>query len=402
MVSPVPGKGVSTAYGKRGGHWSCNEDANGNGVHTGADFAAPAGTEVVAARPGSTRHVNYGSAFGNHQLAVHADDGGEDFYAHMSTRVPHGIHVAAGDYVGEVGEEGNATGPHLHFERHPQTGSWNCGNHVNPQPSIDYAAIDHGDVFLSRLAYGTQDSDSVRRLQMHLNVHPLSGGETLPVTGNYFDETDEEVRLCQEQHAFGLDPIGASSVGPGQAAHLFSGCGCVIIDDTQTEENLPEPPETDTYPLGIEYHYSGKPGGTFSFGGTYKPLDVDSWAPPKDGYTLGMLYANVDGSGEFRSRLIREAHGSSEDDPTAYQTHYPKSGDNYLLTHIWFEKGEGGRALHYELQSMDGETMNVGTRYVKFLFIPEEVVTAVAEVGAAYMGIRGAILGAIRLARRIL
>ena len=115
---------------------------------------------------------------------------------------------------------------------------------------------------------------------------------------------------------------------------------------------------------------------------------MPSWGPKKDGLTLGMLYANVDGNGEFRSRLIREDYNGSGEDPTAYQTHYPKSGDNYLLTHVWFESGEANRKLHYELCTMDGETMTVGTRYAKFVTIPWEVVVVVTEVLAVYEAAR--------------
>ena len=43
MTNPVPGYPVSTAYKKRGPYWSCDEDSAGNGVHTGQDYAAPAG-----------------------------------------------------------------------------------------------------------------------------------------------------------------------------------------------------------------------------------------------------------------------------------------------------------------------------------------------------------------------
>ena len=255
--------------------------------------------------------------------------------------------------------------------------------------------MEPGEVYLSKLVYATEDSDSVKRLQQVLNDHPLSGGEPLPITGNYYDETDEEVRLCQQQHGFGNDAAGHSSVGPSQAEHLFAGTGNTVIDDISTDSGSPgptppKPPvsETKTFPLGIEYHYSNKPAGTFTFSGSYKKLDVASWGPKKDGLTLGMLYANVDGSGEFRSRLIREDFNGSGEDPTAYQTHYPKSGDNYLLTHVWFESGEANRKLHYELCTMDGETMNVGTRYAKFVTIPWEVVVVVTEALAVYSAVR--------------
>lgn len=144
MTNPVPGHNISTPYGKRGSYWSCNEDSNGNGIHTGVDYAAPSGTKVVAARDGKVVWCSHGSAFGNHQVEIPVD-GTRDFYAHMRSRVANGTKVKAGDKIGEVGAEGNVTGAHLHFERHKvASGGWSCAIIVNPQPSIDYKASGGG------------------------------------------------------------------------------------------------------------------------------------------------------------------------------------------------------------------------------------------------------------------
>jgi hypothetical protein len=144
VTNPVPGYEVSTPYGLRSTHWSCSPDSRGWGIHTGVDIAAPAGVLVVAARPGRVEHVNFGSAFGGHQLVVVPDGGGgRDFYAHMRSRVTHGKTVRAGDPVGEIGTEGNATGPHLHFERHTvAAGGWACGIVTDPAPSLNYQGSD--------------------------------------------------------------------------------------------------------------------------------------------------------------------------------------------------------------------------------------------------------------------
>lgn len=143
MVNPVPGHSVSTPYGRRGSYWSCYEDRNGDGLHTGNDYAAPIGTLVVAARPGRVVHANHGSAFGSHQVEVLPGDGTRDFYAHLSSRVPHGTRVRTGEPVGRIGAEGNVTGPHLHFERHAiATGGWSCSIIRDPQPSINYQTPD--------------------------------------------------------------------------------------------------------------------------------------------------------------------------------------------------------------------------------------------------------------------
>jgi murein DD-endopeptidase MepM/ murein hydrolase activator NlpD len=140
MTHPVPGFPVSTPFGRRGPHWGCRRDASGQGIHTGADVAAPTGTPVVAARPGVVRHVSYGAAFGTQQVAVQVDaaaGGGADFYAHMASRVGNGARVAAGARVGTVGASGNVTGPHLHFERHVRFGSgWSCDVVTDPGPSL--------------------------------------------------------------------------------------------------------------------------------------------------------------------------------------------------------------------------------------------------------------------------
>lgn len=218
MTMPIPGKRVTTAYGKRGGHWSCRRNSAGQGIHTGADIAAPVGTTVVAMRPGVVNHVNYGSAFGHHQVAVLCSDGTEDFYAHMRMRVADGTHVRAGQKIGEVGVEGNTTGAHLHFERHTRQGHWNCDVVTDPKPSMNYAADDDDSdgVRLSVLKYGNSGPDIVA-LQKALNAHL---GLHIPTTGNYLDQTDAAVRKCQQLHDLGEDAPKHSFVGSNQARHL--------------------------------------------------------------------------------------------------------------------------------------------------------------------------------------
>lgn len=239
MVNPVPGHSVTTGFKKTGSNWTTC------GWHTGQDYAAPSGADIVAARGGTVHYVDYGN-LGNHQFVIRPGDGTEDFYAHTKTRPASGIHVNTGQYVAEVGDEGNATGPHLHFERHSGYG-WSCslmqdpmlshnaggGSSPTPPPaSGGYPAPTSKTIYLSKLRYGQTDSDSVWYLQNVLNGHTLSGGQTLPLTGNYLDETDEEVRLCQDQHfSWAPDPVNGSNVGPDQAAHLFNGLGLTVVND---------------------------------------------------------------------------------------------------------------------------------------------------------------------------
>jgi murein DD-endopeptidase MepM/ murein hydrolase activator NlpD len=231
MVNPVPGRKITTSYGKRGRYWSCFRNSSG-GIHTGADYAAPSGTKVVAARSGTVRWTSYGSAFGSRQFAIRCADGTEDFYAHTRTRPANGKKVKAGEKVAEVGSLGNSTGPHLHFERHKKQGSWNCSVMTNPQPSIDKKATVTATktVRISKLKYGTRNSTAVKKLQRALNAKAASrGGKKIKVTGNYLIATDREVRLCQRKHGYGNDPVKKSSVGMKQAKYLFKGRGITPI-----------------------------------------------------------------------------------------------------------------------------------------------------------------------------
>ncbi|WP_323097406.1 peptidoglycan DD-metalloendopeptidase family protein [Intrasporangium sp. YIM S08009] len=138
MVRPLKTFTLGFGFGARGTLWSCDKNAAGKGIHTGVDLLTDIGVAVFAARPGVARHVDFGNALGEHQVAVEVAGGTVDFYAHMRTRIADGVQVKAGDKIGEVGLEGNTNTPHLHLERHKDTSGWHCGVHVNPQPSIDF------------------------------------------------------------------------------------------------------------------------------------------------------------------------------------------------------------------------------------------------------------------------
>jgi murein DD-endopeptidase MepM/ murein hydrolase activator NlpD len=85
--------------------------------HQGQDVLAPAGTLLVAARGGRVTHRAFQGAAGNY-LVIAADDGTDHVYMHLQgpARVSTGEKVRAGEPIGRVGQTGDATAPHLHFE----------------------------------------------------------------------------------------------------------------------------------------------------------------------------------------------------------------------------------------------------------------------------------------------
>jgi len=83
--------------------------------HSGLDIGAPAGAAVRAAMAGRVSHVGFDDSFGNYLLITH-HSGYRTLYAHLNTvRVKAGAYVATNERIGDVGNTGLSTGPHLHF-----------------------------------------------------------------------------------------------------------------------------------------------------------------------------------------------------------------------------------------------------------------------------------------------
>ena len=88
--------------------------------HAGIDIGAGYGAPVWAADQGTVVYAGDATGYGTLVLISHGTVNGQDLttgYAHMSELdVVQGQQVARGQQVGRVGNEGNSTGPHLHFE----------------------------------------------------------------------------------------------------------------------------------------------------------------------------------------------------------------------------------------------------------------------------------------------
>ncbi|MES2625870.1 MAG: peptidoglycan DD-metalloendopeptidase family protein [Pseudomonadota bacterium] len=87
-------------------------------AHKGTDYAAPAGTPVVATADGKVIFSGRKGSFGKLIVIKH----GEKFetkYAHLkdyARGIKEGAAVHQGQIIGYVGSTGGATGPHLHYE----------------------------------------------------------------------------------------------------------------------------------------------------------------------------------------------------------------------------------------------------------------------------------------------
>ncbi|TFV86004.1 M23 family metallopeptidase [Blastococcus sp. CT_GayMR16] len=119
-ILPVNGARLTSTFGARWGT-----------LHAGIDLAAPMQTPEYAAMDGVVLEAGPASGFG---LAVYIqhENGDVTVYGHMdSILVQAGQVVRASDTIALLGNRGQSTGPHLHFEVH--VGGLN-GEKIDPLP----------------------------------------------------------------------------------------------------------------------------------------------------------------------------------------------------------------------------------------------------------------------------
>ncbi|MDR1058579.1 MAG: M23 family metallopeptidase [Treponema sp.] len=94
--------------------------------HAAVDMAAPSGTSIKSVMDGRVASIGYNSVYGNFIILSH-DGGYQTLYAHLSAvTVKKDGRVIQGAKIGEVGNTGYSTGPHLHFA------AYKNGRAINP------------------------------------------------------------------------------------------------------------------------------------------------------------------------------------------------------------------------------------------------------------------------------
>lgn len=129
------GYSISSRYGYRTTRFS------GYGFHQAVDIFISYGTPIYAANNGTVVTSSYspartagGNGYGNY-LVINHNNGYYTLYAHMSATargIKVGSTVGRGQIIGYIGQTGDATGPHLHFETWVGA-PWSSGAyHFNP------------------------------------------------------------------------------------------------------------------------------------------------------------------------------------------------------------------------------------------------------------------------------
>ncbi|HKP41390.1 M23 family metallopeptidase [Mycobacterium sp.] len=126
----MPTKGVWTSgFGYR---WGV--------LHGGIDIANSIGTPILAASDGVVIDAGPTAGYGA-WVKIRHNDGTVTLYGHVNTwLVSKGERVMAGDQIATIGNRGNSTGPHLHFEV-----LLNGTNRVDPVPWLAQRGLSPGN-----------------------------------------------------------------------------------------------------------------------------------------------------------------------------------------------------------------------------------------------------------------
>jgi murein DD-endopeptidase MepM/ murein hydrolase activator NlpD len=114
FIWPTQGE-LSSPFGYRWGR-----------LHAGIDIANDIGTSVRVAMAGRVSYVGWYGGYGYVVMVEHGQ-GYDTLYGHLSDYVvAKGQHVQTGQLIAHIGNTGDSTGPHLHFEVHKD------GQPINP------------------------------------------------------------------------------------------------------------------------------------------------------------------------------------------------------------------------------------------------------------------------------
>lgn len=119
---PLTGCHITSDFGMRHSRW-----------HYGTDLKLQMGDPVVACFDGIVRINQYNAGgYGNYVMVRHYN-GLETLYGHLTkSHVTVGQLVKAGELLGDGGNTGRSSGPHLHFEVRYE------GNAINPEELYDF------------------------------------------------------------------------------------------------------------------------------------------------------------------------------------------------------------------------------------------------------------------------
>ncbi|WP_121611970.1 peptidoglycan DD-metalloendopeptidase family protein [Mesobacillus foraminis] len=179
------------------------------GMHKGIDIAADLGTPVYTVDGGIVTRSYYSDTYGNVIFIKHQNNF-ETVYAHLKTRkVAEGQTVRQGEFIGEMGNTGDSSGVHLHFEVHRHEWTYGKENAVNPEMAFGtskigqaVAAQERGNSLASLETSGSITEEKAHKKPLDKESsnngqaisHIVRNGETLWSIARQYDSSVEAIK----------------------------------------------------------------------------------------------------------------------------------------------------------------------------------------------------------------
>ncbi len=153
------------------------------GMHHGIDIAAALNTPIYAVDVGVVSKSYYSDTYGNVVFIKHPNNY-ETVYAHLHKRnVKEGEIVRQGTLIGKMGNTGDSSGVHLHFEVHENEWTYSKENVINPDYVLGLTEIGQAVVAFLRANPGgsieTSGQAKERKSKIEAKHYIVAEGDTL-------------------------------------------------------------------------------------------------------------------------------------------------------------------------------------------------------------------------------
>ncbi|MCM3571712.1 MULTISPECIES: peptidoglycan DD-metalloendopeptidase family protein [Mesobacillus] len=213
-----PADGVVTdLYGTRHGH------------HKGIDIAGEFKTPIHSVDKGVVTKSYYSGSYG-HVVFIKHENNLETVYAHLNKRnVKEGQVVKQGDVIGLMGNTGDSSGVHLHFEIHKDNWTYEKENAVDPVLALGEAAVGQPILAMEKKGSGVT-VETIAKLRLMDNIDIGSQGESYHI--DIANENSEKLAAAEHQ------PIAKHTVQRGETLWSIAGYYDTSVEKIKKENNM--------------------------------------------------------------------------------------------------------------------------------------------------------------------
>jgi peptidoglycan hydrolase-like protein with peptidoglycan-binding domain len=190
-----------------------DKDHQSRGGHKGIDIFAKKGTPLVACVDGVISNIGNPrtNPTGGNTVNILGNDGKHYYYAHLdkvSNKIKKGDKVKKGDFIGTVGDTGNAKGthPHLHFSIYK--GSYSSGS-IDPwrylKASVDVGEIDQIELKDIESSLDAESSENIEQGLEYFGQEGRDAQEFLDSIESLLDEGEDVLIEKQVEGGYTFD-----------------------------------------------------------------------------------------------------------------------------------------------------------------------------------------------------